>query len=176
MNSKLLGIFLLFIVGCGGGCKENKPTHQPMTQADVEESLIDMHRQNVVEENNRIQTFIADKGWEMQSTQTGLRYDIYEHGDAELITSGDAVLCDYSIKLLDGTVCYSSDEGKELEFIVGMADLASGIHEGIQLLRKGDKCRMVLPARLGYGLSGDQEKIPGNSALWVELFVKDVMK
>lgn len=167
---------MLFLVGCGGGCKENKPTQQPMTQSEVEESLIDMHRQNVADEDSRILGFIKEKGWNTQKTETGLHYEIYQSAGAALIESGSAVLADYSIQLLDGTVCYSSDERGELEFIVGMADLPTGIHECVQLLGKGDKCRMVLPARLGYGLSGDQDKIPGNAALWIDMHVKDVLK
>jgi len=176
MNSKWLGLLMLFLVGCGGGCKENKSAQQPMTQSEIEQSLIDMHRQNVASEDSRILDFIESKGWKTKETDTGLRYEFIERGGEELIRSGDAVLADYRIQLLDGTLCYSSDEKGELKFIVGMADLASGIHEGVKLMGKGDKCRMVLPARLGYGLSGDQDKIPGNAALWIEMHIKDVLK
>ena len=41
----------------------------------------------------------------------------------------------------------------------------NGFHEAVQLMRKGDKAQLILPAHLAYGLSGDNAKIPLASAL-----------
>ena len=112
----------------------------------------------------------------MDESNTGLRYEIQNVDSLNLISSGDFIQCEYTIRLLDSTMCYSSEINGPLQFEVGMADVVTGMHEAAQMMSKDASGKFVLPARLGYGLSGDQQKIPGNSPLWLEMTVKEVAK
>ena len=58
----------------------------------------------------------------------------------------------YKGQLADGTVFDSSYARKQpIEFAVGVGQVISGWDEGIQLLKVGDKARMVIPSDLAYG-------------------------
>ena len=95
------------------------------------------------------------------NTDLGLRYYIYEasiKGDS--IKDKSEITIDYTVSLLDGTECYSSAEKGPKTFKVGMEDIESGIHKGVQFLKKGDKAIILLPSHLAHGLLGDMSKIP----------------
>ncbi len=95
------------------------------------------------------------------NTDLGLRYYIYEasiKGDS--IKDKSEITIDYTVSLLDGTECYSSAGKGPKTFKVGMEDIESGIHKGVQFLKKGDKAIILLPSHLAHGLLGDMSKIP----------------
>jgi len=70
------------------------------------------------------------------------------------------VTVDFEITLLDGSLCYSSQENGPESFIVEKADVESGLHEAMQLMCTGDRAKFILPSRMAHGLIGDEEKIP----------------
>jgi FKBP-type peptidyl-prolyl cis-trans isomerase len=45
----------------------------------------------------------------------------------------------------------------------------SGIHEGIKLMRVGEKSKLVFPSHLAHGLVGDLKDIPPLSPLVVDI-------
>ena len=69
----------------------------------------------------------------------------------------------YSISLLDGTVCYSSDSLGLKSFEIDHDQIESGIHEGVKLLKEGEHAIFILPSHLAHGLTGDHNKIPPGS-------------
>jgi FKBP-type peptidyl-prolyl cis-trans isomerase len=71
--------------------------------------------------------------------------------------------------LLDGTLCYSSDSLGEKTFLVEQDNVESGLHEGIQKLREGDKALFILPSHIAHGLLGDDSKIPSHSSVIYEI-------
>ncbi len=83
--------------------------------------------------------------------------------------SGDVVSIVYSLHLLDGTRVTDTDLSGSITFVVGQGNVVSGLHEAVTLLSVGDSARLILPSYLGYGLTGDQNKIPSNAALFYDL-------
>jgi FKBP-type peptidyl-prolyl cis-trans isomerase len=71
----------------------------------------------------------------------------------------------FSVSLLDGTLCYSSDSSGLESFIIDHDQVESGLHEGIKLLHEGDKAKFILPSHLAHGLIGDKDKIPRRSPI-----------
>lgn len=67
---------------------------------------------------------------------------------------------------MDGTVFDSSYKRKEpIDFTLGIGQVISGWDEGIQLLKEGDKARLVIPSDLAYGERGAGGVIPSNATL-----------
>mgnify|MGYP001238035899 CR=1 FL=1 len=68
---------------------------------------------------------------------------------------------------MDGTIFDSSiDRGQPFAFPVGLGNVISGWDEGIILLNKGAKARLIIPSELGYGEQGaGGGLIPPNSTL-----------
>jgi FKBP-type peptidyl-prolyl cis-trans isomerase len=76
------------------------------------------------------------------------------------IRDGDIIKMNYTLSLLDGTVCYSSKTEGSKTFKVGEENLESGIHKGVQYLKRGDEALILIPSHLAHGLLGDLKKIP----------------
>lgn len=136
----------------------------------TQDELIEANKRKVSKEADLINQFIAQSGWEMKETQTGIRYDIYHTEDDTVnAKSGDIVSIAYSLHLLDGSRVTDTDVSGPVVFKVGQGDVVSGLHEAVTLLSVGDSARLILPSYLGYGLTGDQNKIPSNAALFYDL-------
>jgi peptidyl-prolyl cis-trans isomerase A (cyclophilin A) len=99
-------------------------------------------------------------------TPSGLRYKILQKGDGQQATKGAGVSVHYKGQLLDGTVFDSSYKRKQpIDFNVGVGQVIKGWDEGIQLLKVGDKARMVIPSDLAYGSAGAGGVIPPDATL-----------
>ena len=106
----------------------------------------------------------ASAGFE--KTASGLRYKIIQEGNGKKAIKGATVSVHYKGQLLDGTVFDSSYKRKQpIDFTVGVGQVISGWDEGIQLLKVGDKARMVIPSNLAYGSQGAGGVIPPNAPL-----------
>ena len=136
-----------------------------------------MNRVFAEEEHQRIESFLKRRpDWEMTTTESGLRYMIYEKADsaAPKAQAGLIAHVSFTISLLDGTECYASEKGKEETFLIERDDVEMGIHEGIKYMRVGEKAKLILPAHLAHGLIGDRDKIPMLSALIYDIHLNDL--
>ena len=108
-------------------------------------------------------------------TESGLRYKMIQEGNGKKATQGATVSVHYKGQLLDGTVFDSSYKRNEpIEFAIGVGQVIPGWDEGIQLLKVGDKARMVIPSDLAYGSSGAGGVIPPNAPLIFDVELVDV--
>jgi FKBP-type peptidyl-prolyl cis-trans isomerase len=108
-------------------------------------------------------------------TPSGLRYKILQNGDGKQATKGAMVSVHYKGQLLDGTVFDSSYKRKQpIDFAIGVGQVIAGWDEGIQLLKVGDKARLVIPSNLGYGAGGAGGVIPPNATLIFDVELMDV--
>ena len=140
-----------------------------VAEDSLREHLINANKIMVKDESKEIEEFISRHPWKMTSTGTGLRYEIYEHGNGKRAEEKKQVTFIFSVYLLDGTLCYPADENKPVTIILGHGEQARGLEEGIMLMQEGDKARLLVPAHLAYGLQGDDNKIPGKSALYYDV-------
>ena len=177
--------FKLFIVHCSlfillFSCGRSYPPAQLPASEIIDvtalkrEALIRVHQEFVEEETKAIEEFVESQGWEMKTTETGLWYMIYHAGRGERVVTGKIVTLEYTVSLLDGYVCYSSEEFGALTFMVGQSGFESGLEEGVLLLRQGDKARFIMPPHLAHGLVGDDDCIPQRAIIVYEVELKTV--
>ncbi|WP_428740601.1 peptidylprolyl isomerase [Tenacibaculum sp.] len=108
-------------------------------------------------------------------TPSGLRYKILQNGDGKQATKGAMVSVHYKGQLLDGTVFDSSYKRKQpIDFAIGVGQVIAGWDEGIQLLKVGDKARLVIPSDLAYGERGAGGVIPPNATLIFDVELMNV--
>ncbi len=109
-----------------------------------------------------------------KTTASGLKYAIISQGEGPAVEAGKVVTVHYSGYLQNGTMFDSSVERDEpIMFVVGQGQVIPGWDEGMQLLKKGDKARFIVPPQLGYG-EMVLEKIPVNSTLIFDTEVIDI--
>ncbi|AUC77969.1 peptidylprolyl isomerase [Nonlabens sp. MB-3u-79] len=99
-------------------------------------------------------------------TESGLRYKIINQGDGVQAEKGKTVSVHYKGMLPNGKVFDSSYDRKQpIDFALGMGQVIAGWDEGIQLLKVGDKARLVVPSDMAYGSAGAGGVIPPNATL-----------
>jgi FKBP-type peptidyl-prolyl cis-trans isomerase FkpA len=163
-------------------CKQN--TKQTSKQVNLQskefqDKLIEANKMYVRQESDEIDQYVRRHDWKMVTTGTGLRYMITFEGGGAPAKFEQVARVNYKISLLDGRVCYTSDSLGPKEFVIGADNVESGLHEGIQHMRVGDKAIMILPSHLAHGLIGDETKIPPKASVIYELellSVKDRVK
>ena len=150
------------------------PTQNKQRNNNYSKKLENVNRFLVEKDKERIKSFINRRGWKMKTTESGLWYQIFTDKEGKKISMGDKVKINYEIRLLDGTLCYTSDSTGAKEFIVGRNESMMGLQEGIKLLNEGDRARLIIPPHLGYGLIGDKNRIPARAVLVYTLDVLEV--
>ncbi len=99
-------------------------------------------------------------------TPSGLRYKVLQEGSGKKAEKGNMVSVHYKGQLLDGQVFDSSYQRKQpIDFTIGVGQVIPGWDEGIQLLKVGDKARLVIPSNLAYGSQGAGGVIPPDATL-----------
>jgi FKBP-type peptidyl-prolyl cis-trans isomerase len=131
----------------------------------MSDSLVNYNRGVVLTEDQQISDFVARHTWKMNNTGTGLRYMIFIKGKGVKAEKGKVAVIRYTLRLLNGNLCYSSDKDGLKEFKIGYGGVESGVEEGILLMHVGDRAKFIVPSHLAFGLLGDQNKIPQHATL-----------
>ena len=175
MPHLILYFLLLFLLACG------QPNPTPPTEIEVKKSadednllfslaseLIANPTNQAEKDKNTIINYVMDQGIEVQSTSSGLYYQMIESGQGNLAKWGDWVSVNYKGYTLDGQVFDTSyKRGKPLEFYIG--NMVDGWNEGLELMRPGAKALFLIPSGLAYGEKGFPDKIPPHTVLAFEL-------
>lgn len=149
-----------------GGAHQNPMSQQPDFKIVVE-----------LMEHKEVQLV---KMWDVDTTNirttaTGLKIVILEEGEGETAKIGNQVTVHYSGFLENGNKFDSSVEREEpIVFNLGHQMVIAGWDEGISLLKKGGKARLIIPPTLGYGET-PRVNIPANSTLVFDVELLDIM-
>ena len=166
-------ILLPLLAACGS--EEPKAKKKPLTQNEVNDFSGEMGKWDVTRQKDEIESYIKNHQWEMAETGTGLYYMYISKGTGKTNpTDGQFVKVSYEVYLLDGTVCYTSKDKGPRDVKVGQDYVESGLHEGLKLMKAGDKMRFILPSHLAHGLTGDDDKIPPRASVMYEIELLDI--
>lgn len=110
------------------------------------------------------------------TTNSGLKYTIYQKGSGVQAELGDIVKVHYVGKLANDSVFDSSRKrGEPLRFKLGAGQVIKGWEEGISYMKVGDKAKLVIPPELAYG-NREIAGIPANSTLTFDVELIGVVK
>lgn len=159
----IISFVLSFSLVC---CNESANNEKKTTDKEkIQEPLINANKKAVSAEDEQIDNYVRRHNWQMNKTGSGLRYAIYKKGTGETAEQGKIAVLNYSVELISGEEIYSSKKSGVKEFLIGKGGVESGLEEGILLLRVGDRAKFIIPSHLGFGLIGDQDKVPPKSTL-----------
>jgi FKBP-type peptidyl-prolyl cis-trans isomerase len=157
----------------------NPRVYQPQTsekKQDISGNLKRVNKFLAEKDQERIRSFVNRRNWNMQTTGSGLWYMIYHQGNGVPVKSGMFVKLGYEIRLLDGTLCYSSDSTGARVLQVDQGKETRGLHEGLKYLSEGDRARLIIPPHLAHGLIGDGERIPARAILVYDINVLEASR
>ncbi len=121
------------------------------------------------------QEFLEENGKrpEVTTTPSGLQYEVLEEGTGPKPTADQSVTVHYTGKLIDGTVFDSSvQRGEPITF--SLRQVIRGWTEGLQLMPRGSKYRLFIPANLAYGERGAGSDIGPNETLIFDVELLDI--
>lgn len=111
----------------------------------------------------------------IKETASGLQYEVIKEGSGAKPTGNSTVKVHYTGTLLDGTVFDSSvQRGEPAQFPLN--GVIKGWTEGLQLMNKGSKYKLYIPADLAYGNQGAGELIKPGMTLIFEVELLDIVK
>lgn len=151
---------------------------QPNEAHKIEVEIIDFYENSPEANLARSEKWLAEveatvEG--VQKTESGLLYLIEREGDKNLMPAAeDSVVAHYEGTIWDGTKFDSSyDRGEPATFPLNR--VIPGWTEGLQLIGKGGKITLWIPAELGYG-QRNMGTIQANDALKFVVELEDVIK
>ncbi len=138
-------------------------------------TFLQSKEERLAKARSEMQALLEKHSEGFQQTESGLRYKILSAGKGPKPSQGDRVSVHYEGSLLDGTMFDSSvQRGEPIEFLLGVGQVIPGWDEGIQLLRVGDKARLLIPSELAYGSRGAGGVIPPNAALLFDVSLEGI--
>lgn len=141
---------------------------QRLNREEIREALM-AYQQQLQEEQQGQQNELAQKNREageaflaenaeregVQTTESGLQYEVIEEGDGDSPKATDQVKVHYTGELINGEVFDSSRErGQPVTF--GLNQVIPGWTEGLQLMNEGARYKLYIPSDLAYGQGGNQ--------------------
>lgn len=166
----LILMMLLVLISCDHK-KPNPP--QPIPKEEMKTSMERANRYLLNEEEEEIANYVKRHGLDMVLTGTGLRYQILKQGSERKIEKGETVIIEYELHSITGDLIYSSENDGVRSFVVGEGVVESGLDEAMTYLHYGDVAKLIIPFHLGYGLHGDDDKIPEYATLVYTIKIKD---
>lgn len=167
-------IAFIFIISLGSCSRHrNADSMSAAEMKSFEEKTIEVNREIVRRLQDTIQCYAKKQQWDMQKTGTGLWYNITRKGNSDTIKSGDMVQIAYTVSLLNGKLCYTSDSLGLKTFKVGQGGVESGLEEAVLKMCLNDSARLLIPPHLAHGLIGDQNKIPKLAVLNYTVVIKN---
>jgi len=127
------------------------------------------------QEKKRSAEYLAKAATEngAKKTDSGLIFKDLKTGDGPMPKATDKVKVHYTGTLTDGTVFDSSvQRGEPAEFPLN--GVIKCWTEGVQMMKKGGKARLVCPSDIAYGDRGAPPKIPGGATLVFEVELLDI--
>lgn len=116
--------------------------------------------------------YLSENKIKTKANPSGLIYIETKKGDGKHPSATDVVKVHYTGTLMDGKKFDSSvDRGQPAEFPLNQ--VIAGWTEGIQLMSKGGKAKLIIPSKLGYGPQGMGQTIPPFSTLIFEVELLD---
>lgn len=167
---------ILLLISCNNKEVEEEVKLQPysVVKEEHKEELLDWNKEIVQIDHTVIDKFIERRKWQMETSPTGLFYQIIETSNGTKVEADKYVEFSYKTSMLNGTVLYTSEEFGNRVLHMGHNQEEHGVNEGLLMMKEGEKGRFILPPHLAYGVPGDGYKVPSYTILVYEIEVISV--
>ncbi|NCC99301.1 MAG: hypothetical protein EOL95_06300 [Bacteroidia bacterium] len=169
-------ILLCLLVICSA-CHRKMPPQIPSNQEtiDTERQNMLIYNQLCIEaEQEDIKKFIDSSEYKMTYSDNGFWYYIIEKGNGKKVRNGQIVKIAYSLELLDGTVCYSTDKNRIKTFEVGKRKVEKGLDIAMPLFAENSEAVIIMPSHLAHGVVGDRKCIPARTPILYRIKILSV--
>lgn len=152
---------------------------------EIEKEMLPKYKEQLAKDDKIIADYLAKNNIKAQKTKWGTYVSVQSEGTGEKISYNSVVSVNYTGKTLDSASVFDSNidpkfghvspyEVKIWE-IGGPNSVILGWIDALQQLKNGSKATIYIPSSLGYGESGNGNKIKPHDNLIFEIEVKEVM-
>jgi peptidylprolyl isomerase len=128
-----------------------------------------------VNKGKQIEPFSVD-GIAIEKGKKGLKYAVVAQGSGPFAKAGDNAYVHYTGFLPDGTIFDSSrKKGDPVRITVNSQQVFEGWDMGLNMMQKGTKIKLFIPAKLAYGKDGYNNLVPPNSAIILDMEMVDLV-
>jgi FKBP-type peptidyl-prolyl cis-trans isomerase len=154
LGSSILGSLLQFTISNTAAISVTNISHQQPIQ-------------NAVAEPRSWRIALAvSKEAKTIATPSGLKYTVIKTGKGATVKPGQTVFVHYTGTLTNGKKFDSSrDRGQPFSFKVGQGQVIAGWDEALSTMKVGERRKLTIPPKLGYGAAGAGGVIPPNATL-----------
>ncbi|MCH2175476.1 MAG: FKBP-type peptidyl-prolyl cis-trans isomerase [Lentisphaeria bacterium] len=124
------------------------------------------------EENEK---YIAENYIDYKKLDSGIYKKITKQGQGPQVVEEDAVLCNFTLKLLSGIQLESSNPLNPAQFIVVKGRALPGIYEALKTVKVGESASFIIPPDLAFG-EKQMGPITPFSYIIFDLDVKEIKK
>lgn len=161
----------LLVVFLFTSCSKPAPQLPANKGSNVDSTQINLQKLNetlALQEDSLIQILVNKQGVTYLKTQNGIWYHKEKETNLDSIIRNKTVSFIYQCYTLDGKIINS---GKTQQYL-GKKEMLKGLEEGLLLMRKGEKMRLIIPWYLAYGMNG-KDNIEPYTSLVYEITVED---
>jgi FKBP-type peptidyl-prolyl cis-trans isomerase len=144
----------------------------------INTAITEVRQKKAAENKQKEIEFLARNGKraEVQTTASGLQYEILVQGNGAKPRSSDTVEVYYEGTYLDGTLFSRTDEEQKTSQIP-LNRVFPGWSEGMQLMNTGSTYTFYIPSALAYGENGREDaRVPPNATLIITVELKSIVK
>lgn len=153
-------ILFLNFLSCQNIPQQEKETREDTLEVNEDDltlrlsmDLIAHPRNREEQERNEILNYAIDSLWEVQTTSSGLYYEIVKQGEGDTLKWADRIAVHYEGFFTDGRKFDSSyDRKRPFEFYIG--NTIHGWNEALQMVQPKSELRLLIPSRLAYAEEG----------------------
>ncbi|PCJ42555.1 MAG: peptidylprolyl isomerase [SAR86 cluster bacterium] len=159
----------------------DKPS--PISREDMNEAIDDLNKRMLEKQQEDAgseeasgEAFLAKNAEreEVETTASGLQYEVIETGEGEMPELSSRVKVHYHGTLTDGTVFDSSvDRGQPIDFPV--SGVIAGWTEALQMMNPGAKYKLYIPHQLAYGEAGAGDVIKPFTTLIFDVELLEIL-
>lgn len=136
-------------------------------------------KQQLKSDDVKLQEYIKKNNLQAQRDTSGVYYVVTSPGTGPKPKVGQIVAVKYTGKLLENGKVFDTSEkapnnGKPIEFPIGVGQVIPGWDKAIPMLNKGSKAVLLIPSSLAYGQRGAGADIPADAILRFDVELVDI--
>ncbi|MBC8085094.1 MAG: FKBP-type peptidyl-prolyl cis-trans isomerase [Hymenobacter sp.] len=165
--------------------KAQKVQSREEAMADQQKAMVEQQKKALTHDADQskkddviLQDYAKKNSLTVEKDPSGVYYVVTSPGTGPKPQTGQTVSVKYKGMLLDGKVFDSSEKapnnGKPIDFAIGVGQVIPGWDKAIPLLNKGSKATLLIPSPLAYGQRGAGTDIPADAPLRFDVELVDV--
>lgn len=161
------------LCGCKSKSNPQDDRYTPTVKPN-KETITNVNRYLSEKDKEVIEGYGRRNKLELALSESGFYYHIFNAGNGKAVTQNSTVSITGTLSLIDGTLCYTYGNEDPKTIAIAKSPEITGLHVGLPMLKENGHALFIFPPNLGFGLLGDNDKVPPRSIIVMNINVLKV--